>query len=148
MDGGVINRVLRKNPVTRRFFLDTFPADQIPAVTEFPSSMVVNMDNSDLPGSHWVAMYVPDSQTVFYYDSFGVLPSNKNIRKFLAKFKKMEVNSVTFQSVISDVCGYYVMYFLYFCSLGYDTRRITKELASHDNPDIHVWRFTNRHIIV
>ena len=128
--------------------MGTFPADQIPEVTEFPSSMVVNMDNSDLPGSHWVAMYMPDSQTVYYYDSFGVVPSNKNIRKFLAKFNWKEMNSVTFQSMISDVCGYYVMYFLYFCSLGYDTKRIARELAIQDNPDIYVWRFTNRHIIL
>src|SRR5689334_18280925 len=117
MEGGVIDRVLRQNAVTRKYFLGTFPADKIPKPDRYPASLVVNMDNSDKPGSHWVAMFMPSSQTIFYYDSFGIQPSNKNIQKFLRAFDHVERNTTTFQSIDSDICGFFVMYFLYFCSL-------------------------------
>lgn len=147
MEGGVINRAMKKNPITKRFYLGTFPADRIPKVTSYPSSMVVNMDNSNLPGSHWVAMFVPSRDTIFYYDSFGVPPYNKNIQKFLKQFRRVEVNRTTFQSMISDVCGYYVMYFLYFCSQGYSIQKIKETLAAQTNPDEYVYRFANRYIM-
>lgn len=148
MEGGVINRALRTNPVTKKFFLGTFPADRIPAITSYPSSMVVNMDNSNLPGSHWVAIFVPSRHTVFYYDSFGVKPSNRHIREFLRKFLHVHINPTTFQSLVSDVCGFYVMYFLYFCSMGYSVSQIHDNLVASSNPDIEVVRFVRRYIVM
>lgn len=110
--------------------------------------MVVNMDNSNLPGSHWVAIFVPSRHTIFYYDSFGVSPSNRHIREFLRRFSNVHVNPTTFQSLVSDVCGYYVMYFLYFLSMGYSVTQIHDMLASSDNPDMEVVRFAKSNIVM
>ena len=147
MDNLSINQVMFKNPVTRKYFLGTFPADRIPRVNKFPASFVVNMDNSDKLGSHWVAMYIPSRNTIYYYDSFGIKPSNPNIRRYLRRFKHPFENKITFQSLITDICGYYVMYFIYMSSRNHNVFSISKILCRQRNPDLFVWRFVKNHIL-
>ncbi|KAL3084237.1 hypothetical protein niasHS_009725 [Heterodera schachtii] len=59
-----------------------FPSDQIPAgaTTPVPYSMVINVDPTDSPGSHWVALYCEQPNRVEYYDSTGIWPPFTNYR--------------------------------------------------------------------
>jgi hypothetical protein len=45
--------------------------------------MVVNLDEKNEPGSHWVAIYIPDPSTARYFDSYGeeIIPNIKNYLK-------------------------------------------------------------------
>ena len=147
MDGSQINRVLWRNPITKRFFLGTFPADHIPVPREFPASLVVNMDNSNLPGSHWVAMFFPTPSRVVYYDSYGIMPSNVNIKRYLVRFPIIEMNPITFQSILTDVCGYYVIYYLYMCSLGYRLHDIQTILDGFYLKDRYVVDYVNKYVL-
>ncbi|KAL3121693.1 hypothetical protein niasHT_006199 [Heterodera trifolii] len=44
------------------------------AATPVPYSMVINVDPSGSPGSHWVAVYCEQQNRVEYYDSTGIWP--------------------------------------------------------------------------
>ena len=52
-------------------FAGVFAADTIPKSTNF-KYCIANLDNSDQPGSHWVAMArLPGPKRYLVYDSFG-----------------------------------------------------------------------------
>lgn len=60
--------------VGRRFFgkkyIGTFPSDQIPRLK--PNTYcIANLDATDEPGSHWVALVKSDDDELIVYDSFG-----------------------------------------------------------------------------
>ncbi|KAL3099727.1 hypothetical protein niasHT_027677 [Heterodera trifolii] len=56
--------------------------NQIPAgaTTPVPYSIVINVDPTDSPGSHWVAVYCEQPNRVEYYDSTGIWPPFTNYR--------------------------------------------------------------------
>lgn len=60
-------------------FAGVYPADRIPTLGKKQKYAIVNLDDSDEPGSHWVACAY-DNGAVQLYDSFGrnakqILPS-------------------------------------------------------------------------
>ena len=51
-------------------FVGVFPSDRIPKLTKTSPYCILNLDSSDGPGSHWIALaYSGDKSMV--YDSFG-----------------------------------------------------------------------------
>lgn len=111
MDTLQIEKILRRNPCTRPFFVGCYPSDMIPTIGEFPHCMVANTDPSHLAGTHWTAIYVPSRDVVEFYDSFGDSP-NEQISRFLAKFERVRQNSHMLQSPLSSACGRHAIYFL------------------------------------
>ena len=76
-------------------FVGVFPSDQLPEPTkQKPFGMVVNLDPSTKPGSHWVAIYVSEFNVSEYFDSYGFPPQIPSIKKFLSRFptKKYKKN--------------------------------------------------------
>ena len=108
--------------------------------------MVINMDNADKPGSHWVAIYMPHSHHIFYYDSYGHPPQNPHIKDFLLSFPNITQQHLLFQSYVTDVCGHYVLYFIFMCSLGYSLEKIQSILQAQNNADVYVVRYVNKYI--
>jgi hypothetical protein len=52
-------------------FRGVFPSDKIPKLNGIKRYCILNLDKSDEPGSHWVALAkLQDGETIFY-DSFG-----------------------------------------------------------------------------
>ncbi len=94
--------------------------DKIPVSNKM--GVILNLDKSDQPGSHWVALYIDadDDQTVEYYDSFAEEPPEslmKDIKKLVDKinpevYLKFKVNRIKQQSESSDNCGIHAMKFL------------------------------------
>ncbi|KAL3099239.1 hypothetical protein niasHT_030379 [Heterodera trifolii] len=82
-----INRILSANAKTRELYLGCFPCDKIPnKINKYPSTLVANNDPSNKEGTHWVAMFIVDDKTVYYFDSFGRLP-NSCISHFLRNYE-------------------------------------------------------------
>lgn len=146
MFGHQINAILRKNDSTKKYYVGCYPADKIPSIKNYPSSFVVNMDNSNEPGSHWVAMFLPNKEHVYYFDSFGLIPQNANISKYLKHFKHVTRQTFVIQSLTSNVCGVYVVFFIYLCSIGYTMKKINKLLANIKDRDLFVIKFVNKHL--
>lgn len=87
------------------------------------SAFVLNLDDSDGPGTHWVAVYHhPKSEYVDYFDSFG-LPPPLEVQKY-TKLKPIQYNDGMLQDLRSSACGYYCINFINFRSQGYSYQKI------------------------
>jgi len=60
---------------------------------------VLNLENSNEGGSHWVALY-----NRMYFDSYGCAPSKK-IAPFVEQY-----NTDDFQGLSKESCGYFALY--------------------------------------
>lgn len=119
-----INDMMSKHPE----YLGTIANDEIPKIIDkvIPKSrgcFILNTDNHDKEGEHWVAIYYdarPEGDnTIEYYDSYGDEPSEKVLEdlKLLAKklnaekYLKLKVNKIREQGD-SNNCGYFAMKFI------------------------------------
>jgi hypothetical protein len=83
-----------------RKFTGVFARDQMPVNFQY---MIVNLDNSDEPGSHWMAC-VRDTNGVLVYDSFG-----RNIPLFV---NQINTESDQEQHIQEENCGQRCLAFL------------------------------------
>src|SRR5258708_1586150 len=95
-------------------FVGVFASDRLPSLHNKQDTikLIVNLDDSSLPGSHWVAIYRRGGNA-YYFDTFGHEPP-KAIRNWLAN------NSTSWTSFARAIqspqdkvsCGYLVLEFL------------------------------------
>lgn len=106
-------------------YLGTFPADYL---KHFPTSLprrfgfVMNLDKTEKPGSHWVAVLVDAKRdmSIEYYDSFAEEPSNdflRDIKKVIDQmninlYLKLKINKIIEQDSNTANCGWHSMNFL------------------------------------
>lgn len=80
------------------------------------NALVLNLDDSTLPGSHWIAIFL-GKNTIEYFDSEGKQPYKRHIRIFVEKLqniypnKKVLYNNKVFQNYGIN-CGIYSIYFI------------------------------------
>jgi len=75
-------------------------------------SGIVNLDDADGPGTHWVA-YAKRGDYVTYFDSFGNLrPPKELVRYFGPRVSKIEYNYVSYQTYNQSICGQLCLRFL------------------------------------
>ena len=99
-------------------FKGAYPCDQIPNFPDNEYSLIINTDNSSLPGSHWTALVVRGNN-VYYFDSFGRLYNNgsfpvdyiENLAKICFEKNILFQNKVL-QSFHSNTCGEFCIYFI------------------------------------
>lgn len=138
METNLIDQILRKNSVTKKYYVGCRPSNFIPVCQRHPCSMVVNLEPSGRPGSHWVAIFAPKSTHVYYFDSLGLSPPRGAISVYLRTFKKITTNNQMIQPISSDHCGHYAISFIYFCSLGYSFESVMQMFHSNSESDILV----------
>jgi hypothetical protein len=109
MDNYEINSFLKKY----RNYIGTFPRDKLPKNMPVNSGCIINTDTSKGPGEHWVSVYL-DEYGAEYFDSFGLIPMHKEIIRFLDRISPNGwwYNRITFQSLHSDTCGNYCVYYM------------------------------------
>ena len=73
-------------------------------------SAIVNLDDKDGPGTHWVA-YKKISNDVEYFDSFSNLRPPSDLVKYLG-FDNIEYNHDRYQNYNTSVCGHLCLKFL------------------------------------
>ena len=79
-----IKNVLKKFRVCKNVFKGVFAADNLPKYFTRPAAFVVNTDKHNLPGSHWIAMFIDQKNTCFFFDSFGMPPTVEDHVNFIA----------------------------------------------------------------
>lgn len=73
---------------------------------------VINLDNADGPGTHWVT-YCKNNSSVYYFDSFGNLEPPKELVKYLGSNSKIYYNYRKYQDFGTIICGHLCIQFLY-----------------------------------
>ena len=83
-----------------------------------PQSLaIVNCCNRYYRGEHWLALYQDGNDTLEIFDSFGLNPDIYNI--VLPQAEVVTYSSKQLQSINSNVCGQYCLYFCYYRARGY-----------------------------
>jgi hypothetical protein len=99
-----------KIPLVGVFFKDQLPKEVR------PGGYIFNLQDSDQgEGTHWTAAWVEDGKVV-YFDPFGIGPPENVKRFFWGMDKTMDYNKKVIQNIESFICGYYVLYFLWYMS--------------------------------
>tara|TARA_R110000822_G_scaffold27046_3_gene81063 strand:+ start:2939 stop:3385 length:447 start_codon:yes stop_codon:yes gene_type:complete len=85
------------------YFAGVYPVDKLPKLKD-RQSCIINLDTSNMPGSHWVSVYKQNS-VYHIYDSFGrkhttILPSLSKLNK---TFRDSDLDSE--QGVLELNCG-------------------------------------------
>ena len=128
-------------------FLGTHPCNMIPKLDKKNrfNSMIINLDVSWKPGSHWVGIFVENStNAVHYYDPLGLKMRNKYITEFVNKFDNVHYNKQRVQPTESVHCGVYCIGFVLHSVKngvsipGFNKMFCKTELSSLFNDDIVV----------
>ncbi|GFT35664.1 uncharacterized protein F54H12.2 [Trichonephila clavipes] len=79
-----------------------YASDTIPILKK-KSTIVVNLDASSQPGSHWLAFY-HENNCIEFFDSYGYPPEyyGEGFRDFVSKFSTVSWNCIPFQSPTSN----------------------------------------------
>lgn len=87
--------------------------DQLPKKPMKNECAIVNLDDSDGPGTHWVA-YCKMKSNIFYFDSFGDLQPPKEFIRYLGSDDSIiNYNLESYQSYGTTNCGQLCIQFLY-----------------------------------
>jgi len=117
-----LDELLKNNAVTKKYFLDTFPACMSPLTARKKYSFLTNTDEHNKGGIHWCAWMV-DGDKITFFDSFGRHPKDpafpRHFSEIMKNFK-LRYNNIQLQDFRSNTCGYYCIHFLYILSLGLD----------------------------
>jgi hypothetical protein len=120
MDSVQIDRLLRPFKI----FRGVDASDRLPKSPQ-NGVYIVNLDPSNLPGSHCVGIYL-DNHLAEYFDSYGLPPFGANARQFLKPFV-FNYNRVQIQSFQSDICGEYCCLYAVSKSLGYTLHKFLNQ---------------------
>ena len=90
-------------------------------------AFIVNTDESNLPGEHWFAIFVPKNGPIEYFDSYGIPPYHKEIYDFFKVNKRRFIyNNIQIQHNNSINCGKFALYYIYFRAKGYTMKQYLK----------------------
>jgi hypothetical protein len=128
VEGGLwdtqIDAIMR--PYVPDGYLGTIAADDVAhlRLPKYPEgdpvrySFIMNLSNSDEPGTHWVAVFFDDlDKSLEYFDSFGRDPNDEflhNIVHFVRQLRidylpKFKINRIVEQRKDTVTCGYFAM---------------------------------------
>lgn len=107
--------ILKSDSFTKTVFTDVLPSDRLPhEIRKRPRGFVLNVDPSNKPGSHWIAIYLTADGKGEFWDSYGEKPGfySQNFSQFLNKqCSTFTWNKRVLQAPSSNVCGQYALFF-------------------------------------
>lgn len=107
--------ILKSDSFTKTVFTDVLPSDRLPhEIRKRPRGFVLNVDPSNKPGSHWIAIYLTADGKGEFWDSYGAKPGfySQNFSQFLNKqCSTFTWNKRVLQAPSSNVCGQYALFF-------------------------------------
>lgn len=116
-------------------FLGVFASDTLPksASPMKYTSLIVNTDTSNLPGTHWVGIITRDDEA-YYFDPFGYSPPLM-INSWLNKhFSNWTHNERQVQPITSNACGYFCLHFLFIAQHPYFNNIALHLIINHVYP--------------
>lgn len=120
---------------TKDEFLGVFASDNLPkSVGPFNhTSLIVNLDTNNLPGTHWVAIITRENEA-YYFDPFGRSPP-LIIASWLNKyFDDWRYNNRQVQTISSTYCGYFCLHFIFISRLEFFKRIAMNKIVGHIYP--------------
>ncbi len=119
-------------------FVGVYPLDEVCQWTKLPRNdetfgcLIVNMDPSYLPGTHWFALYLDyRKRYAEVFDSYGRLPPLR-LQRWLNKLcYRWTYNKRLVQGPLTMLCGGYCIFFLNLrCAIATTTDVPLKEIVN------------------
>lgn len=145
MNSYSILKILSREHQTAKYFVGVFPSDKIPHIKTFPAALVINADKHTERGSHWLAIFIEDQETLEFFDSYGLPPDNygEHVIRYVTRFSRVKWNKTCLQSLTSNVCGPFCIYFLIKRCKGLAMHCIVCNLAEKKN-DFRMYQFVKK----
>lgn len=135
-----LTRKVRNNATaeTLNAFHGIYSIDDLPqSVPTRPFLMIVNTHTKNLPGEHWLAIFIDRNKNGEVFDSLALSPSTILIQWMNRFTTKWKVNKRTFQHSQSGSCGAFVLYYillrLHMSDMNSVTAAFTPHLAVNEN---------------
>ena len=77
---------------------------------------IVNLDDSEGVGTHWISMIKMKNNKYLYFDSFGAPPPQTILDTLKIDPNKLQYNDQQIQDIKSQTCGYFAILFAYYYS--------------------------------
>ena len=130
-----ILNILKSDSYTKSVFTDVIPSDRLPSqIQKRPKGFIVNVDPSDKPGTHWIAVYLTSDGKGEFFDSYGQSPEfyNRNFKTFLQDHNSAFTwNEKPLQSPWSRVCGQYSLFYALHRSRNIPMSTIVSMFTNH-----------------
>ena len=135
-----IEKKLLENEYTSKYFIGVFAADQLPLekIDQEVWLLVCNCCPMNMPGEHWIALFGNARKEVEMFDSFGLSPNvYDGVHQFIRAQEPVTIsyNTYQLQSLESDACGPYCLYYTHYRSLGFTMEAIVENIAEDMNRD-------------
>jgi hypothetical protein len=115
-----------------RHSVGVYSAENLPKRFSKPAAFIANTDESHLPGTHWVAFYLPKIGLPEYFDSYAQYPISLHHKNFMLKnSKRWKKNEIVLQHLKSKVCGNYAALFLIFRMAGNNMNQFLKHFTKN-----------------
>lgn len=108
---------------------------------------ILNMDKENSGGSHWVLLWLLNSQYCIYFDSFGIVPPSQ-IKTIANRFKNgfLMYNTRILQGINEADCGYWAIFVADHLLKGIDFITIMSWFSTKTESNLHILQryFKNR----
>ena len=110
--------------ICRNRFSGVFPSNHLPLWRSKCLLFIANTEDCTRKGEHWISIYIDEDANGEYFDSFGQPPNTifKNYMDY--NCKTWIYNGRKLQSVISDVCGHYCVFYCAYRCKGFSMQSI------------------------
>ena len=85
-------------------FAGVYPADMLPLLSKKKCYAILNLDKSDMPGSHWIGVKYLGKGKVLVYDTFG-RKTQRIIPTLAERYTPIDTDNDAEQLVKEDNCG-------------------------------------------
>ena len=123
-----------------------FPGDKLPqTIDKNLCGFVANTDPSNKPGTHWVVFYFSSEHEGEFFETADYY--SISLRNFLDKHSiEWDFNKRTLQSIWSDVCGQYCLFYLCQRARGHSLSMILDVFNNSTlSNDAKVFQFAKNH---
>lgn len=94
-------------------FRGVFMRNDLPKKCNKQECGVINLDDRNGAGTHWVSYYKQDDELCFYFDSFGDLQPFREFVHYVGNKCEIHFNYTKYQTYDSIVCGHLCLKFLF-----------------------------------
>ncbi len=106
-----IYEVLKTDKFSSKTFLGVFARNEIPKNINYPACFIMNTENRNKPGQHWLAIHYNEKGQCYFFDSFGNQPKHHNLQKYIEKTSKSWTYNKRRVQGFSEYCGFYCLLF-------------------------------------
>ena len=133
MRGYELCALLKKDWRVRQVFRGVYSSDRLPILQRGTChALIVNLDVSYNPGTHWCGIFISAHGDVVYFDSFGMDPYVPSIKYFISQYARTtQFNTVPIQSFLAKTCGLYAVFFIERMCRGDNLNRIVSKFKPY-----------------